>query len=207
MSTLPGRPSISIIVGSSKLPTSVYLLIIVDEQRCCIECSIYDMDGLNPFRRFLVLTKSSPLVYHTIVSLAAHHRARLSVPSLWPRCFSFSTEVYEIDGLHKDKISPQLLSSPHYSDALSHKMQALQHLRLALADGDYSDAVVVSALLLIWIELLESGYKSWRYHLNGMRSLLCHRVRREPHVTANSSVMAKSPLRGFGEYMQKVFLM
>lgn len=153
------------------------------------------------------MAKSSPLVYHAIVSLAAHHRARLSVSSLWPRRLSSLTEVYEIDGHDGDKISPQLLSSPHYSDALLHKKQALQHLRLALADRDYSDAVVVSALLLIWIELLESGHRSWRYHLGGLRSLLYHRARADSQASAGASILTRSPLRGFGENLQEVFLM
>lgn len=166
----------------------------IDEQRCCMECSIYEQGSGNPFRQFLLLRESSPLVHHTIVSLAAHHRARCSTSLGWPRHFaSLPSDSTDEEALN-DRTPTQLLASKHYADALTHKRQAMQHLRLALSHNDTSDAVVVATLLLIWVELLESGYKYWRYHLSGMRALLCSRDRTES-------------LGGFEGYFEEAFVM
>ncbi|KAF6823170.1 C6 finger domain-containing protein [Colletotrichum musicola] len=177
-----------------------------DEQRCCMECSIYEQGSKNPFRQFLLLRESSPLVHHTIVSLAAHHRARCSTPLSWPRQFtSLPIDATEGEALD-DKAPTQLLASKHYADALAHKRQAMQHLQLALSRNDTSDAVVVSTLLLIWVELLESGYKYWRYHLSGMRALLCSRVRSECSSNSDKHGAASDSLGSFGGYFEEAFV-
>lgn len=62
-----------------------------------------------------------------------------------------------------------------FSDALTNKSKAINCLRDALNNLDHSDAVVAASLLLIWVELLESGTKSWRIHLDGMVGLLTAR--------------------------------
>ncbi|KAF6818780.1 C6 finger domain-containing protein [Colletotrichum sojae] len=177
-----------------------------DEQRCCVECNIYEQGSNNPFRQFVLLRESSPLVHHTIVSLAAHHRARYSTPLSWPRQFtSLPTDAAHGEDVD-DKAPTQLLASKHYADALVHKKQAMHHLQLALSRNDTSDAVIVSTLLLIWVELLESGYKYWRHHLSGMRALLCSRVRSECSSNSDKHDAASDSLGSFGGYFEEAFV-
>ncbi|KAK2732982.1 C6 finger domain-containing protein [Colletotrichum kahawae] len=136
------------------------------EQRCCMECSIYDEKSVNPFRRFLPMALSNPLVHHTIVSLAAHHRARSE--------------------------------------------QAITHMRLALAVPTPSDAVIASTLLLIWVELLESGYRSWKYHLGGMRALLLSRtsaaLRSDVEAGVAGSMLHDATFWNFGAYFEEIYV-
>ncbi|KZL85089.1 c6 finger domain-containing protein [Colletotrichum incanum] len=174
------------------------------EQRCCMECSIYEENSVNPFRQFLPLMQSSPLVHHTIVSLAAHHRARCATPLRWPRRLSYcSNGSSKAEMSYNDMVSTQMLTSAHYASALDHKRRAIQHLRQALKSADYSDSVIVSTLLLIWVELLESGYKSWRYHLDGMRGLLTSRTK-PGHVESNeASPLASSAIWSFEDYLEE----
>ncbi|KAK2012843.1 hypothetical protein LZ32DRAFT_677152 [Colletotrichum eremochloae] len=162
------------------------------EQRCCMECSIYEENSVNPYRQFLPLVQFSPLVHHTIVSLAAHHRSRSDTPLRVPS--------------HDDAVPLQVLTSTHYSSALFHKRRAIQNLRQALAAIDYSDPVVISTLLLIWIELLESGYRSWRHHLSGMRGLIISRSRSSHFDDKESSAVTSSMAWNFEDYLEEVYV-
>ena len=92
---------------------------------------------------------SSPLQKSVgVVALAAHHLAGSTTPST---------------------------SSSYYGDALVHKNKAMRHLREALVTADKGDAVVAACLLLVWVELLDSGLSVWRFHLDGMIGLLSAR--------------------------------
>ncbi|KAK2038844.1 hypothetical protein LZ31DRAFT_607870 [Colletotrichum somersetense] len=176
------------------------------EQRCCMECSIYEENSVNPFRQFLPLIQFSPLVHHTIVSLAAHHRARSATPLRWLKTLDFpSYDASEEVSSHDDAIPLQILTSTHYTNALFHKRRAIQNLRQALAAADHSDSVVISTLLLIWVELLESGYQSWRHHLSGMRGLLISRTR-SSHGCRDNSALTLSTVWNFDNYLEEVYV-
>lgn len=121
-------------------------------ERCCAECTLYYEDSTNPYKQFIQLSIGGNLMHHVVVALAAHHMAGSTTPLGLPNS-----------------------SSKHFPDALVHKNKAMRHLRAALMAGDNSDAVVAACLLLIWVELLESGLSVWRYHLDGMIGLLSAR--------------------------------
>ena len=57
-------------------------------------------------------------------------------------------------------------------DGLMHKQQALQHLKTALENPNNLCTLVPAVLLLIWIEILESGKPSWQCHIDGLRELI-----------------------------------
>ncbi|KAK1569358.1 fungal-specific transcription factor domain-containing protein [Colletotrichum navitas] len=177
------------------------------EQRCCIECSIYEENSVNPFRQFLPLIQNSPLVHHTIVSLAAHHRARGATPLRWLKRLSFPPhDASETIPSRDDAVPLQSLISTHYSSALSHKRRAIQNLRQALAAADHSDSVVVSTLLLIWVELLDSGYQSWRHHLSGMRGLIISRTRSSHPVGKDDSALTPNMVWNFNDYLEEAYV-
>ncbi|KDN67069.1 hypothetical protein CSUB01_01712 [Colletotrichum sublineola] len=178
------------------------------EQRCCMEWSIYEENSVNPYRQFLPLVQFSPLVHHTIVSLAAHHRSRSDTPLRWPKTLDFpSRDTSGGVPSHDDAVPLQVLTSTHYSSALFHKRRAIQNLRQALAAIDYSDPIVISTLLLIWIELLESGYRSWRHHLSGMRGLIISRSRSSHFDGKESSAVTSSMAWNFEDYLEEVYVM
>ncbi|KAK1993168.1 hypothetical protein LX36DRAFT_586939 [Colletotrichum falcatum] len=177
------------------------------EQRCCMECSIYEENSVNPYRQFLSLIQFSPLVHHTIVSLAAHHRVRSATPLRWPRTLdSPSHDASEGVSLCDNGVPFQILTSNHYAAALFYHRLAIQNLRQALAAADHSDSVVISTLLLIWVELLESGYQSWRHHLCGMRGLMLSRTR-SPYPDGNDdSALTSNKTWNFDEYLEEVYV-
>ncbi|KAK1979835.1 fungal-specific transcription factor domain-containing protein [Colletotrichum cereale] len=177
------------------------------EQRCCMECSIYEENSVNPYRQFLPLIQSSPLIHHTIVSLAAWHRACGDTPLRWPKALGFPSQDASGRVPSRDDAVPlQTLTSAHYSSALFHKRRALQSLRQALAATDYSDSVIIATLLLIWVELLESGYQSWRHHLGGMRGLILSRTRSSDSDSVEVSALASSTAWNLDNYLAEVYV-
>lgn len=116
----------------------------------------------------------SPGVCHTIISIAALHlarrNARIDKDTEWPT-----------QGTPTHCYSPY---SPNqqwwlnmYHDSLFHKQKALIYLKNKSHEGfvhDY-DGPIASILLFIWLEALESGKESWKYHLNGLRELVRQR--------------------------------
>ncbi|KAF4480493.1 Acriflavine sensitivity control protein acr-2 [Colletotrichum fructicola Nara gc5] len=102
------------------------------------------------------------------------------------------------------------LRSRDFADALMHKQQAITHMRLALTGSTPSDAVIVSTLLLIWVELLESGYRSWKYHLGGMRALLVSRtsaaLRSDVEARGAGSTLHDATFWDFGAYFEEIYV-
>ncbi|KAF5489080.1 Acriflavine sensitivity control protein acr-2 [Colletotrichum siamense] len=181
------------------------------EQRCCMECSIYDEKSVNPFRRFMPMALSNPLVHHTIVSLAAHHRARSEITLQSPEKHGLLFHKAILDSVEPSDTATSLqLRSRDFADALMHKQQAITHMRLALTGSTPSDAVIVSTLLLIWVELLESGYRSWKYHLGGMRALLVSRtsaaLRSDVEARGAGSTLHDATFWNFGAYFEEIYV-
>ncbi|KAK1853633.1 C6 finger domain-containing protein [Colletotrichum chrysophilum] len=181
------------------------------EQRCCMECSIYDEKSVNPFRRFMPMALSNPLVHHTIVSLAAHHRARSEITLESPEKHGLLFHKAILDSVEPSDTATSLqLRSRDFADALMHKQQAITHMRLALTGSTPSDAVIVSTLLLIWVELLESGYRSWKYHLGGMRALLVSRtsaaLRSDVEARGAGSTLHDATFWNFGAYFEEIYV-
>ncbi|KAL8424175.1 hypothetical protein RB596_004134 [Gaeumannomyces avenae] len=144
-------------------------------RRCCAECTIpqtpEEEEKMNPYRSFMALSQGSPLVHNTVVALAAHHLAGSSRPA--PKLLEAPMSPGRYDDGDDDQNG--VSNTAIFSDALTHKNMAIMNLRTALKSLDHSDAVVAASLLLIWVELLESGTKSWRCHLDGMVALLAAR--------------------------------
>lgn len=154
---------------------------------------------------------SNPLVHHTIVSLAAHHRARSEITLEPPEKHGLLFHMAVSDSVESSDTATSLqLRSRDFADALMHKQQAIAHMRLALTGPTPSDAVVVSTLLLIWVELLESGYRSWKYHLGGMRALLVSRtsaaLRSDAEAGLAGSELHDATFWNFGAYFEEIYV-
>jgi hypothetical protein len=116
------------------------------------------------------LIPSSPALLYTIISVAAlHHAQRANTLSIGNQSNSNSKEETN----HRGQItSPQ--PSKTFYDALLHKQGALCHIRNEFQNPDVAnhDGAIAAVLLFIWLELMDSGRDSWRYHLTALRNIM-----------------------------------
>lgn len=71
-----------------------------------------------------------------------------------------------------DALSPRFVNAN--LDALHFKKQTINALLLSLSNPDHSqkDVIMSTILLLIFLDLLESGIDGWKYHLHGAQGLV-----------------------------------
>lgn len=71
-----------------------------------------------------------------------------------------------------DTLSPRFVNAN--LDALHFKKQTINALLLSLSNPDPSqkDSIMSTILLLIFLDLLESGIEGWEYHLHGAEGLV-----------------------------------
>lgn len=92
----------------------------------------------------------------TIVAVAARH---------------FANAGQSFDQV-SDGLSPRFINAN--LDAFHFKQQAIKALSLSLSHPEPSqkDAIMPAILLLIFLDLLESGIEGWKYHLRGAEGLV-----------------------------------
>lgn len=129
------------------------------DQHCSAESTLFQSMPTNPFKEFMRLIPSSAGLLHTIISVAALHKAQ--------RHGSLDLETPVIS----DLIST---SAPEFYDALLNKQQALYHLRKEFQDPNVTnhDGAIASILMFVWLELMDSGRDSWKYHLTALRRIV-----------------------------------
>lgn len=122
-----------------------------------------DAPGRNPFRNLIPLTQAHSLLQEVVVAFAASHMHSQSRFMLPPTSW-----------VSEDQ------SSPFLRDALLAKQGALRMMSTALksVDSVNSDVTLTASLFLLNLEMLESGKKSWRPHLEGAGRImsLMHRA-------------------------------
>ena len=118
----------------------------------------------NPFKEFMRLIPASPGLLHTIISIAALHKAQRqhALPDI---------ESPIAPAEYIPTVSPPI---PAFCDALSYKQQALYHLRKEFLNPNVSnhDGAIASILMFIWLELMDSGRDSWKYHLTALKGIV-----------------------------------
>ncbi|PLB49192.1 hypothetical protein P170DRAFT_446914 [Aspergillus steynii IBT 23096] len=111
----------------------------------------------NPFRNLLTYATDddSPLRMG-MIAVAARHFANTG------RSFDQDNEV----------LSPRFVNAN--VDALHFKRKAIKALLSSLSHPEHSqkDAIMATILLLIFLDLLESGIDGWKYHLNGAEGIV-----------------------------------
>lgn len=125
-----------------------------DSKRICKLYILYDSDS-NPFRNLLSYTLENSALQKSIIALAARHFANTG--------HSFN----QIDAIVSTRFDKAHL------DALLFKKQAIEALSRSLSHVDKSekDATMATILLLIFLDLLESGIDGWNFHLRGVKGL------------------------------------
>ncbi|KAJ6109350.1 hypothetical protein N7486_001584 [Penicillium sp. IBT 16267x] len=116
---------------------------------------LYDSES-NPFRNLLTHATESSTLRNSIIAVAARHFANSGQPfdqaedALCPRYVNAN-----VDALHFKRKTIQALSS-----SLSHP------------ESSRKDETMATVLLLIFLDLLESGIDGWKHHLRGAEGLL-----------------------------------
>ena len=111
----------------------------------------------NPYLSLLQLTSQHAFLQQIIIAVSAAHMCNLSRPWLGP------------DSYERKEAPKKLLM-----DALVAKQKGLQMMPEALQNIDTigADVILATVLFLINSELIESGWQSWRPHLEGAKKLL-----------------------------------
>ncbi|KAL5364715.1 fungal-specific transcription factor domain-containing protein [Aspergillus floccosus] len=134
---------------------------------------LYDSES-NPFRSLLAHAMDDSTLRKCIIAVAARHFANTG------RSFDQPDDALSV--------SPRFVNAN--LDALHFKSQAIKALSFSLSHSEplQKDSIMASILLLIFLDLLESGIEGWKYHLNGAERLvnLSHSLL-EPSVGANSN--------------------
>ncbi|KAI0842206.1 fungal-specific transcription factor domain-containing protein [Hypoxylon sp. FL0890] len=166
--------------------------------RCCVDCTIYEPHAPNRFKQFLALMPGNPVLFHSILAIAAFHQAR--------------SASCAYDALPEPTIPEQPLlitkinhsndsASPQYSDAITHSARSISALRESLANAaDSLDALLATVFILIWLDTVDSGTTIWKQHLEGLRGLiLLQRGSRLGATDLRVKNASSSPLRAFFE--------
>ena len=116
---------------------------------------LYDSEN-NPFRNLLTHATESSSLRKSIIAVAARH---------------FANAGQSFDQV-EDALSPRYVNAN--LDALHFKRQTIQALSSSLSNPEKSrkDETMATILLLIFLDLLESGVDGWKYHLRGAEGLL-----------------------------------
>ncbi|KAL4973074.1 fungal-specific transcription factor domain-containing protein [Aspergillus desertorum] len=129
-------------------------------QRICKLYILHD-SGSNPFRGLLAYALEDVPLLNSIIALAARHLVNTG----------YSFDQSETDGA----VCTPPQSIKITVDALRFKTQALTSLHERLVnpypEPCKRDARMATILLLIFLELLESGLAGWNVHLKGARAL------------------------------------
>ncbi|KAL7629029.1 hypothetical protein AAE478_000547 [Parahypoxylon ruwenzoriense] len=166
--------------------------------RCCVECTFYPNDSRNRFARFLALIPRNPVLVHSLIAVSATHQAQAGV------CISPTSSLFATTGqpapdfVNWDKLMrDNKLLLVQYSDALTHSTLGISALREGLASTDCSDALVAAVLLLIWVDVLESGKANWKLHLEGLSVLIA--LRRSLSKGSDTNVNSSSDFQNWFE--------
>jgi hypothetical protein len=131
------------------------LTVSIDNKRICKLYILFDSDS-NPFRNLLSLSLEDLALQKSIVALAARH---------------FANTGHSFDAT--DAVTPSRFRHANI-DALLFKTQTIEALSSSLSQlGSLrTETTMATILLLIFLDLLESGIDGWNSHLQGARSLL-----------------------------------
>lgn len=124
----------------------------VDDKRVCKLYILYDSDS-NPFRKLLPYALEDVALQKSIVALAARHFANTG----------YSFDRVEANSSHRYERAEL--------SALQFKKQSIDALSRSLSrtESCNKDATLASILLLIFLDLLESGIDGWSLHIQGAK--------------------------------------
>ncbi|KAF6816680.1 acriflavine sensitivity control protein acr-2 [Colletotrichum sojae] len=128
--------------------------------RVCRDLVSWDVPDRNPFRSLVPLTRAHPLLQHIIVAASAAHMSNLS------------------RAVSSDPVA-DLNARQALTDALVAKHKALRLLSSAVRDIGSAgavggDVVLAAVLFFVNVELIESGRRGWKPHLEGAGRIMAY---------------------------------
>ncbi|KAM3448782.1 hypothetical protein MY3296_007507 [Beauveria thailandica] len=137
-----------------KPPVLGHTNIHVDNKRVCKLYILYDSDS-NPFRTLLAYASEDAILQASIISLAARHYANTGL-------------FFDATGAHR---SPRFAKAQ--LDALRCKGQVIKALSefMSRPSSRNKDATMATILLLIFIDIVDSGIDGWSFHIRGFKAL------------------------------------
>ncbi|GLB11805.1 hypothetical protein AtubIFM57258_008675 [Aspergillus tubingensis] len=128
----------------------------------------------NPLRQLIPAALANPILTASVMAISARHMAN----------------GQQQDGDHATRFQA-------HSDGLMYKQKAIRGLIQALNDPvpKSRDVLVLSAFILIFLDLLESGRDQWKYHLGGIKQLV-HDIH-----TAGTSQNLEATIEGMREFI------
>ncbi|KAF2867580.1 fungal-specific transcription factor domain-containing protein [Massariosphaeria phaeospora] len=155
-------------------PNSRYYLFHFATQLCA-DMVTYDGPGQNPIRDLIPATSAHPLLLQIIVANSAFHVFNISRDPMSQSAYQQSQKpclVAYYQAVSRFGGDGPLKSS--YHDALIAKQHALSLLArgVAAVNVENIDLILVSILLFINYDLIESGKDKWKVHMEGARKLI-----------------------------------
>jgi hypothetical protein len=144
--------------SGQRIASSIDIDTFLVSSRVCLDLIAHDFSDRNPFRNLLPLATVYPVLHHVIVAASAAH---------------MSNQVRNSGSLVPFPTN-DALESPTNIDALTAKHKALQAMPSALQNIDSigSDVLLAATLFLVNVELLESGNRCWKPHLEGAAQIM-----------------------------------
>ncbi|RTE74716.1 hypothetical protein BHE90_010856 [Fusarium euwallaceae] len=138
--------------------------------RLCQDLVAVDLPDRNPFRHLVPMGVQHPILHQAMIAAASAHMSNLLKAPLTGEPASISNLAHLND------------SAEASHRALMHSFQARQRslrlLHMAIENLDSCERIIIltTILLLINIELIESGRQSWMPHLEGAIQLFLHTI-------------------------------
>ncbi|PYH29966.1 Zn(II)2Cys6 transcription factor [Aspergillus neoniger CBS 115656] len=144
-------------------------------------CKLFAMfdSQRNPLRQLIPAALANPILTASVMAISARHMAN-------------GQQLYceRQDGDHATRFQA-------HPDGLMYKQKAIRGLIQALNDPvpKSRDVLVLSAFILIFLDLLESGRDQWKSHLGGIKQLV-----HDMH-TAGTSQNLEATIEGMREFI------
>lgn len=154
----------------------------VDDKRVCKLMVLFEVPDRNPYRQLIPLGGTSPTLRSTIAAVAACHymhtcnRNSLYSISSQDRPFGPPRSSLPFDEEFANSPDPTVRSV--YRHVLAFKHLALSRLKNSLSSPQRrdSDTTIASVLLLIALDMIQSGHGDWKIHMDGAKGLVKARL-------------------------------
>lgn len=149
------------------------------DQRFCKLMVLYEIPHSNPYRNLLQMVSTSPSLCATIAAIGAFHSLYTVHHQNQPSNYHHAPRLTCLTDDHEEFArSPNSVVRTNYRHALMFKQRALQSTKRSLSDPRTrgQEATIASVVLLVVLDMVESGGGAWKMHVDGAKSLLQARL-------------------------------
>ncbi|PGH03703.1 hypothetical protein AJ79_07285 [Helicocarpus griseus UAMH5409] len=182
---------------------SRYYLAHYDRVLCRLMVLI-EVPNNNPYRRLLQMVNASPALCAATVAVGACH-------NLHALHYSGQSSFYNATSKHRtsSEDGEEFRRSPNpnvrstYQHMLMFKHRALHHLKRSLSDPKTrrDEVTIATVLLLIILDMVESGRGAWKLHVEGAKKLLETRLGSPSEDTTELSALTYPACDSFNIFL------